>query len=104
MVYAIKNVAIGRFEAFWIPEVYIFGSRKSIWDPKRPIYVNYELNLVIYGLSKWENSLDGPFFWSLSWGLWPETYLKRFTLHKIIFLGSRKLISVPKDQFLRAIN
>ena len=48
-----------------------WGSRKSIWGPKgglkMPISVSYEVNLTILGLHSLENSLERPFFWSMSW-------------------------------------
>ena len=48
-----------------------WGSRKSIWGPKgglkMPISVSYEVNLTILGLYSLENSLERPFFWSMSW-------------------------------------
>ena len=48
-----------------------WASRKSIWGPKpgfkMPISVTYEVNLTILGLYILENSLDRPFFWSMSW-------------------------------------
>ena len=58
--------------------------------------MSYEPNLAIRGLFRLENSLYGPFFWSMSWEMWPEADLKHFRLEKNIFLGSRKSIWGPK--------
>ena len=43
-----------------------------------PISVSYEVNLTILGLYSLENSLDGPFFLSMSRGMWVEKDLKHF--------------------------
>ena len=45
---------------------------------KRPIFVSSELNLTIQGLWSLENSLGGPFFWSMSWERWSEADLLEF--------------------------
>ena len=73
-----------------------WGSRKSIWGPKRPISESHELNLAIWGLFRLEDSLYVPFFWSLAWEMWSEVDLKHFRHQKNIFWGSRKSIWVPK--------
>ena len=73
-----------------------WGSRKSIWDPKRPISECCELNLAIWGLFRLGNLLDGSFFWSMSWEMRPEVGLKHFKKQKNIFWGSTKSIWGPK--------
>ena len=77
-----------------------WASRKSIWGPKRPISESYELNLAIWGLFRLQDSLDGPFFWSMSWEMWPEVVLKHFRHQKNIFWGSRMSIWSPKTPIL----
>ena len=74
----------------------IWGSRKSIWGPKKPISESYELNLAIWDLFRLGDSLDGPFIWSMSWEMWPEADLKHFRQLKNTFWGSRKSIWGPK--------
>ena len=83
-----------------------WGSRKSIRGPKRPISVSYELNWAIWSLTDYRslfrlgNSLDGPFFWSMSWEMWLEVDLKHFRQRKNICWGSRKSIRGPKRPIL----
>ena len=72
------------------------GSRKSIWGPKMSISASYELNLAIYGLSRLENSLVGPFSWFMPWEMWPETDLKHFRHLNNNVQGSGKSIWGPK--------
>ena len=43
-----------------------------------------------------ENSLGGPFFWSMPWKMLPEVDLKHFRQQKNTFWGSRKSIWGPK--------
>ena len=69
-----------------------WGSRKSIWGLKRSISVSHELNQATSGLYRLRNSLNGPFFWSMPWEMWPEVDLKHFRHQKNIFWGSRKSI------------
>ena len=73
-----------------------WGSRKSIWGPKRPISESFELNFAILGLFRQGDPLDGSFFRYISWEMWPKADLKRFRHHKNIFWGSRKSIWGPK--------
>ena len=49
-----------------------WGSRKSIWGPKRPFSESYDLNLAIWGLFRLGDSLNSPFIWSMSWEMWSE--------------------------------
>ena len=52
--------------------------------------------MVIRGLFRLGNSLDGPFFWSMSWEMWPDVVLKHFRLPKNTIWASRKSIWGPK--------
>ena len=86
-----------------------WGSRKSIWCPKSglkmPISVSYEVNLIILGLYSLENSLERPFFWSMSWEMCPEYDLNHFRHLRNIFLGSSKSIwGSKKGQFRWAMS
>ena len=69
-----------------------WGSKKSIWGPKRPILVSYRLNWAIWGPLRLGYSLDGPFFWSMPWEMWPDVDLKHFRHQKTFLGGSRKSI------------
>ena len=47
--------------------------------------MSYELNWAIWGLLRLGNLLDGSFFWSIPWKVWPEENLKYFRHQKNIF-------------------
>ena len=80
-----------------------WGSRKSIWGPKWPISVSYELNQATSGLFRLGNSLNGPFLWYMPWEMWPEADLKHFKRQKNIFRASKKSIWGPKRPIFQSI-
>ena len=95
-----SSLCHGKCDQMWIWSILdirkLYCSRKSIWGQKWPISVSYELNLVIWGLFKLGNLLDGPFFWPMPWEMWPEAYLKHFKRQKNMFWASRKSFWGPK--------
>ena len=52
--------------------------------------------MAIRGFFRLGNSLDGPFFWSMSQEMCPDEVLKHFRLPKNTIWASRKSIWGPK--------
>ena len=91
---------------FDIRKIYVGALESQFGVQKRPISVSYELNWAIWSLTDYRslfrlgNSLDGPFFWSMSWEMWLEVDLKHFRQQKNICWGSRKSIRGKKRPIL----